>query len=352
MTLTLRTEVLDLPFRDPFRIARTEDSEAAHTVLTELDVDGATGLGECFPVAYYGETLETIAAVLPRLLGALEGLGALPTDREAALAWLERSTVLMTDVIGDHGGAKAGLDIALHDLVARRMGHPAVAAPGHLGPRCRRPTSRWASTTPAEVAARAQRAAQLPGAQDQGRRPGGPRDAGGRARGVRRPLRVDANTGWQPEQAAALIPELVRLGVELIEQPFPAHQLPQLRWLQERSPLPIVADESGRLDRRTSRGWWASWRASNVKIDEVRRRRPGPAHDAAGAGAGLQGLPGLHGGDERRHRGRGDGRLTADWIDLDGNLLLARDPFGGLELGADCRWQLRRSPAWGSPQSA
>ena len=49
---------------------------------------------------------------------------------------------------------------------------------------------------------------------------------------------------WQPEQAAALIPELARLGVELIEQPFPARALPQLRWLRERSSLPILADES------------------------------------------------------------------------------------------------------------
>ena len=58
------------------------------------------------------------------------------------------------------------------------------------------------------------------------------------------PLRVDANTGWQPEQAVALIPELERLGVELVEQPFPARALPQLRWLRERSSLPILADES------------------------------------------------------------------------------------------------------------
>ena len=49
------------------------------------------------------------------------------------------------------------------------------------------------------------------------------------------PIRVDANTGWTPAAAAALLPQLDRLGVELVEQPFPARRLDLLRDLQERS---------------------------------------------------------------------------------------------------------------------
>ncbi len=62
------------------------------------------------------------------------------------------------------------------------------------------------------------------------------------------PLRVDANTGWTRADALTLLPELVDLGVELIEQPFPARAYRDLGWLQERSSLPIVADESA-VDR-------------------------------------------------------------------------------------------------------
>src|SRR5262249_56403129 len=58
------------------------------------------------------------------------------------------------------------------------------------------------------------------------------------------PIRVDANTGWTPDVAEALVPELLDLGVELIEQPFPATRLDWLADLQEASPMPIVADES------------------------------------------------------------------------------------------------------------
>ena len=124
MSFTLDTEVMHLPFRDPFRIARSEDSEASQTVLTFLERDGATGLGECFPVPYYGETIETTEAVLPRLIGALDGLGPLPLDRAQVLAWLERSAELMTDVLGNHGGAKMGVDTALHDMAATALGLP------------------------------------------------------------------------------------------------------------------------------------------------------------------------------------------------------------------------------------
>jgi len=127
MPLSLHSEVLELVFSEPFRIARTEESEAVRTVALGLDLDGARGLGECYPLAYYGETVDTVSAVLPRLLGSLEALGPLPADRGAVPAWLERSTFLMTDVLGNHGAAKCGLDMALHDLAGKALGLPVSA---------------------------------------------------------------------------------------------------------------------------------------------------------------------------------------------------------------------------------
>jgi len=345
MTLTLRTEVLDLPFRDPFRIARTEDSEAAHTVLTELDVDGATGLGECFPVPYYGETLETTAAVLPRLLGALDGLGPLPTDREAALAWLERSTFLMTDVLGNHGGAKGGLDTALHDLAAKALGVPIWQL---IGTSDQLPPTDYSLgiDEPAVVAERARRVAHFPALKI---KVGGPADIETleAVRGVYGgPLRVDANTGWQPEQAAALIPELSRLGVELVEQPFPARALPQLRWLRERSSLPILADESAvfEADLEMLQGI-----VDGVVVKLAKCGGIGPALRMIRRARQL-GMKVMLGCMVESSLGVAAAAMVAsevDWLDLDGNLLLADDPFGGLELGDDCRWRLSKEPGLG-----
>ena len=286
MTLSMQHgESWTCAFSEPFHIARTEESEAIRTVAVDLDLDGAHGLGECYPLAYYGETAETVTAVLPRLLGALDG--ARPAARRPrAPCWpgWNAPPFLMTDVLGNHGAAKAGLDIALHDLAGKALGVPVWEL---LGTSDRLPPTDYSLgiDEPAVVAERARRASHFPALKI---KVGGPADIETleAVRGVYGgPLRVDANTGWQPEQAAALIPELARLGVELIEQPFPARALPQLRWLRERSSLPILADESavfeddlpmlaGRRGRRRR------------QARQVRRHRPGSAHDPAGAAAG------------------------------------------------------------------
>jgi len=57
-------------------------------------------------------------------------------------------------------------------------------------------------------------------------------------------LRVDANAGWTPKSTLAIIPFLREMGVEFVEQPLPPHDFEGLRFIRERSPLPIIADES------------------------------------------------------------------------------------------------------------
>ncbi len=338
MTLRLETEVLHLPFRDPFRIARSEDSEASQTVLTYLRRDGDSGLGECFPVPYYGETVETTEVVLPRLLRSLDELGALPSDRGEVLAWLERSSDLMTDALGNHGGAKGGLDMALHDLAARALGLPVWEL---LGTSDQLPPTDYSLgiDDPATVAERARRVAHFPALKI---KVGGPADIE-TLEAVRAvfsgPLRVDANTAWQPDQAAALIPELDRLGVELIEQPFKARMLPQLRWLRERSSLPIMADESAvfATDLPMLEGV-----VDGVVVKLAKCGGIGPALRMIRLAREL-GMKVMLGCMVESSVGVAAAAMVAsevDWLDLDGSLLLAHDPFGGLELGDDCRWQL------------
>ena len=160
------------------------------------------------------------------------------------------------------------------------------------------------------------------------------------------PLRVDANTGWQPEEGARLVPELVRLGVELIEQPFPARQLPQLRWLQERSPIPIVADESAVTidDLDALVGVVAG---VNVKLTKCGGVGPALAMMRRARELGFRVMLGCM---EETSVGIAAAAMLAglaDWVDLDGNLLLARDPYDGLELGDDKRWRLTGSAGLG-----
>jgi L-alanine-DL-glutamate epimerase-like enolase superfamily enzyme len=251
----------------------------------------------------------------------------------------------MAATIGGNGGAKAGLDIALHDLVARGLGiplHELLGTPTDIPPT----DFSIGIDTPTAVAERAARATGFPALKI---KVGGPSDLE-TLEAVRAvfsgPLRVDANTGWSPGEGERLIPELVRLGVELIEQPFPARQLPQLRWLQERSPIPVVADESAVTieDLDALVGVVAG---INVKLTKcggvgpalvmMRRARElgfrvmlGCMEETSVGIAAATALAGL-----------------AEWVDLDGNLLLARDPFEGLALTDDSRWILGDQPGLG-----
>ncbi len=353
MTLSIRLETLVLPLRDPFLIARSSHGEGRviTTVLAELrdgadGPDGPVGLGEGYPDAYYGETPATMAAVAPLLLEALAPIeaglrGAVAEARTA----LEASESLMAAAIRNHGAAKCAIDIALHDLVGKRLGLPVRAlldVPGEIPPT----DFTLGIDVPSVVAERARRAADFPALKV---KVGGPADVE-TLEAVRSvfdgPIRVDANTGWTPDGALALVPELQRLGVELIEQPFPARRLDQLRWLQERSPLPLVADESAVFseDLDALVGVVAG---VNVKLAKCGGMGPAKRMLERARALGFRTFLGCMEETSIAIAASAVVSPLADWVDLDGCLLLAEDPIAGLEIGPDKRWRLPDAPGLG-----
>jgi len=351
VTLQVRSETLVLRLRDPFVIARTShgSGQTSTTVIVELESDalpGLIGVGEGYPDRFYGETPSTIEAVVPLLVEALDGLG----DVEASAAWLERAGAALASAIRWNGGAKCALDVALHDLVGKALGQPVHRL---LGLSSEIPPTDFTLgiDAPEVVAERARRAGRFPALKI---KVGGPSDLA-TLEAVRSvydgPIRVDANTGWEPEAAARLIPELQRLGVELVEQPFPAHRLDQLRWLQERSPLPIVADESA-VTIEDLDGLRGVVDGVNVKLAKC--GGPGPARRMLARAREL-GFRTFLGCMEETSVGIAASAAVAslaDWVDLDGNLLLAADPFDGLDLDESCRWRLTDAPGLGLRRAA
>jgi L-alanine-DL-glutamate epimerase-like enolase superfamily enzyme len=353
VTLALRLRTLQLPLRDPFVIARAQPGEGRWitTVVAELrdEADGPggpVGLGEGYPDEYYGDTPATMAAVAPLLLDALSVIEAdLRGTADDVRAALEDAEGLMSAAIGHHGAIKCAIDIALHDLAGKRLGLPVrelIALPGTIPPT----DFTLGIDAPAVVADRARRAAGFPALKI---KVGGPSDMETleAVRGVfAGPIRVDANTGWTPEGALALLPELERLGVELIEQPFPARRLDQLRALQERSPLPIVADESAvtieDLDALVGV-------VAGVNVKLAKCGGLGPARRMLERARAL-GFRTFLGCMEETSIGIAASAAVsplAEWVDLDGCLLLADDPVTGLEIGPDKRWRLSDRPGLG-----
>ena len=316
MSWEVTSEALELSFRDPFRIARSMDSAVAHTVITHLSNDDDRSEGR----RRHGRGIRR--GVLRR--NERNRPGGPAAARRAARA-------IAMDLRGDRKTATKALEVvsAAMDRDDRpprrgegrhrhRPARPRRQAAGPPRVRAARPVAYLPPTDftigidePEVVAERARSARRSSRrSRSSSAAQGRPRDARSGTRGLfSGPIRVDANTGWEPEAGARLIPELVRLGVELIEQPFPAHRLDQLRWLQERSSLPIVADESAvTIDdlagpRRRLRG-------RQREARQVRRRRAGQADAGTGEGARLQDVPRVHGGDHGRHRRVGRRRVA------------------------------------------
>jgi L-alanine-DL-glutamate epimerase-like enolase superfamily enzyme len=276
--------------------------------------------------------------VLPFLLDAIG-------EPELTRAGLETAGLAMAGAIAHHGAAKCAIDIALHDLVGKVAKQPVHRL---LGLSSEIPPTDFTLgiDAPDVVAERARRAARFPALKV---KLGGPDDLAtlDAVRGVfDGPIRVDANTGWTRDGALELLPALEARGVELIEQPFPRHALRDLAWLQERSRLPIVADESA-VTIDDLEGLVGVVAGVNVKLAKCGGIGPAARMLARARGLGFRTFLGCMEETSVAIAASAAVASLADWVDLDGSLLLAEDPFEGLELGDDCRWRLTEAAGLG-----
>jgi len=235
--MKLSHEIVALRTKHPFIIARGGSSEYRVVRVTVTDDDGATGWGEAAPSRHYGETADTVASVMPVLAAVIE-------DADGwSLEALERA---LAKAISFNASARAAVSAALHDLAGKRLGVPLHRMLG-LDPAAAPPTSFTIAIPPDEATLR-ERVREAAGYPVLKIKLGSSWDE----RIVRivremepgKVLRVDANAAWTPKHALHMIPILQELGVEFVEQPLPGHDLEGLRFVRERSALPIIADES------------------------------------------------------------------------------------------------------------
>jgi len=235
--MRLSHEIITLHTKHPFIIARGGSSDYRVVRVTVTSDDGETGWGEAAPSKYYGETADTVVSVLPALAVVLE----------SADGWsLEALEQAMGTAIRFNGSARSAVSAALHDLLGKRLGVPLYKLWG-LDRSASPPSSFTIAIAPDEETLRARVAEAAPypvlkiklGTDWDERIVRIVREAE-----PGKLLRVDANAAWTPKRALAMIPLLQELGVEFVEQPLPAHDLEGLRFVRERSALPIIADES------------------------------------------------------------------------------------------------------------
>ncbi len=239
--MQLHAEKITVHTRHPFIIARGGTSEYHVVWVRVRDAqsadDGMEGWGEAAPSRFYGETADSVMTAMTRFAPVLEqaegwSIDAIERELEKVLRW--------------NAAARCAISAALHDLAAKRLGVPLWKLWGLDG--AATPLSSFTigiAPDDETLRARVRDAAAYPILKI---KLGTPRDADivriVREEAPHATLRVDANAAWTAKRALAMLEPLTRYGVDMLEQPLPPHDLDGLRFVRERSPIDVVADES------------------------------------------------------------------------------------------------------------
>lgn len=315
--MRISTEITKLQLYHPFKIARrTTDS---YREVISVKIDG--GIGEASPAKFYGETVETVDKVVNGLSEYLDG------DLDA----IQDVMNLIEDTIPNNYAAKSAIDMALHDRLGKKLGIPLYKFWG-LNPENTPMTSFTIGLDEPDIMAeKAHLADEFPILKV---KLGNDNDVD-ILRNIRKvtnkPIYVDANTAWNPQEAVEYINKLSDFGVELVEQPTKADDIDGLKYIRDNSKLPIIADESVK------------------RVEDI----PIIADAVDGINIKLVKCGGLLEAMKMIHVARVHGMvimigcmiessigITAaahltplvDYADLDGNLLIKNDPYTGVTL--------------------
>lgn len=340
--MKLDFEILDLRTTHAFHIARESAPPVRQCVWVRLtDGDGNVGWGEAAATPFYGETADTVAAVLPRLADALrEASGGDPFA-------LERIDDALHHAIGRNPAARAAVSAALHDLVGKRLGVPVWKLWG-LDPAAAPLSSFTLGIDDLEtMRAKVREAAGFPILKI---KVGTSRDEEIlrmiREEAPGKTLRVDANTAWTAKEAIRAIPMLEEYGVEFVEQPLPKEDIEGLRLVRRQSRLPIIADESCETARDVP-FLAGAVDGVNIKLAKCGSLREALRIVAAARAHGMQVMLGCMIESTLGVAAAVQLAPLVDYVDLDGAALLANDPFTGPGMNPDGTLRFNGEPGLG-----
>ena len=311
------TETIRLDLIHPFRIAR-EVSDHKQNVLVRIADGELAGIGEAAPSLYYGEDA---GSVLRALAEAPAMLGGDPFELEDTM---DR---FVSRFPGD-SSARAAVDMALHDLAARRLDLPLYRWLG-LDPG-KTPVNSFTIgiDEPETVRRKVREAAGYPALKI---KLGSDHDLE-IMRTIRSEtdarIRIDANAGWTVDQAVEMVKRLSEFDVELVEQPLPPGSPEDWRRVREAAPMPIIADESV-LNSADVPAMAGLVDGVNVKLMKCGGIREALRLIHTARAHGMQVMIGCMIESSVAITAAAHLSPLADYADLDGNLLVSNDPFSG-----------------------
>jgi L-alanine-DL-glutamate epimerase-like enolase superfamily enzyme len=318
----LEMEIVRLNLRHTWTTTMSS-SEFRDTLHLRYTRDGVTGYGEGAPIVRYQEDAA----------GGRKALDGLRREIESADPWqFEKLMAVVTGRIPAQHAAQAALDIALMDWVGKKLGVPLYRYFG-LDPSATPVTTfSIGMDKPEVVRQKIKEADAFPvlkikvGLQTDEEMIASVRSA------TQKPLRVDANEGWtDKEEAVRKINWLEKQGVQFIEQPMPAQMFEEIKWVKDRVQMPIIADEACTEAAAIPR-LREAYDGVNVKLDKAGGILQAYRWIQIARALGMKTMLGCMVSSSCSVTAAAHLSPLVDYADLDGNLLIANDPYSGVRV--------------------
>ena len=293
------------------------------TLHVAYSKSGITGHGEGAPIVRYHESAESARIAAESMGGIL--LGADP---------MQFSNVMgrVFERFEGEWAAKAAVDISLMDWVGKRLGIPLYEFFG-LDPRGTPVTTfSIGIDTPETTRMKAREAEEYPVLKVKVGLDTDEETISAVRSVTSKPLRVDANEGWKDkEEAVRKIRWLETQGIEFVEQPMPSDMLDEIRWVRERVHMPIIADESCQRASDIPR-LKGIFDGVNIKLDKSGGILEAYRMISIAKALGMKTMLGCMVSSSVSVTAAAHLSPLVDFADLDGNLLIADDPFKGVRV--------------------
>ncbi|MCM1452332.1 MAG: dipeptide epimerase [Clostridium sp.] len=320
--LNLSFEPYELKLKHAFNLAKNKRTSTPG-VQVQIEYDGVVGYGEASMPPYLGENVQSVTEFLSKLdLTQFKS----PFAMEEIHEYLDK-------VAPNNRAAKASVDIALHDLTGKIMGQPWHKIWG-LNPDKAPNTSYTISWNddPAEMEKEFEECepfriikVKMGVGHDK-------ELVEAFRKKYDTPICVDANQGWSDKKHALHMCEwLADQGCVFVEQPMPKEQDADTAWVRERSPLPLIADESlqrlGDVERMSH-----SFDGINIKLMKSTGLHEAYKMAVLARALGMKVMLGCMTETSCAVTAAAQLSPLVDWADLDGNLLIANDRFDGIKI--------------------
>src|SRR5579863_10486660 len=320
MAATLETEIVRLHLRHTWTTTMAS-SAWRDTLHVTYSRDGITGHGEGAPIIRYHEDAASARRAVESLRDLL--LTADPMH-------FSRIMAQVFDRVPGEWAAKSAIDIALMDWVGQKLGIPLYAYFGLDPAAAPLTTFSIGIDTPEITIQKTKEAADYPILKVKvGLATDEPTIEAFRSV-TKKPLRVDANEGWKnKEEAVRKIDWLEKQGVEFIEQPLPAEMIEETRWIRSRVHIPIIADEACQRASDIPK-LKDAFDGVNVKLDKSGGILEAYRMISIAKSLGMKTMLGCMVSSSVTVTAAAHLSPLVNYADLDGNLLIANDPFSGV----------------------